>query len=583
MAASTRSYSIVEYYGENGGYRCGYCKSSSTNYSHGMWAHSLSVQDYQYLIDRGWRRSGHYIYKPTMHLTCCPMYTIRCSALNFKTTKSQKKIIKRIHRFLASDLRKSDKSDNTSQSSDTENEPAFENISDIPDLKEKAERAAAGASSAEVKSIDPSFEKLMNTDAVVAVEESRKIHSEINSESASDSFGDKSIIPADSFGECSSNSEPSAIFKRTSKPAVGADPSRPACKKAKILRLERKKQKLQNKGLNEEEVAKKLCEKTVPSEKSLEDFINEPLPTNPAHQLEIRLVNSDPNDREFQDTYDAAYEVYQKYQMAIHGDPPSKCSKRQYTRFLVNSPLQTVLVASGSPEMMRTLPMSWALFVNYQMKIHKETRDECDVETFLDFLVKTPLKLEKNGPPSGYGSFHQQYWLDSKLIAVGVIDILPNCVSSVYFYYDPDYSDLSLGTYASLRETSFTRSQHYYAPSIKYYYMGFYIDSCPKMRYKARLKPSFLLCPETYTWHPFEEAQLKLKISKYSRLNDDEDATDVDSDVNVNEVLVLYNNVIMNYRMYRNRQLFIDNSDSIKKYASLVGMKCARRLLLVQS
>ncbi|XP_075211116.1 arginyltransferase 1 isoform X3 [Lycorma delicatula] len=529
MAASTRSYSIVEYYGENGGYRCGYCKSSSTNYSHGMWAHSLSVQDYQYLIDRGWRRSGHYIYKPTMHLTCCPMYTIRCSALNFKTTKSQKKIIKRIHRFLASDLRKSDKSDNTSQSSDTENEPAFENISDIPDLKEKAERAAAGASSAEVKSIDPSFEKLMNTDAVVAVEESRKIHSEINSESASDSFGDKSIIPADSFGECSSNSEPSAIFKRTSKPAVGADPSRPACKKAKILRLERKKQKLQNKGLNEEEVAKKLCEKTVPSEKSLEDFINEPLPTNPAHQLE------------------------------------------------------TVLVASGSPEMMRTLPMSWALFVNYQMKIHKETRDECDVETFLDFLVKTPLKLEKNGPPSGYGSFHQQYWLDSKLIAVGVIDILPNCVSSVYFYYDPDYSDLSLGTYASLRETSFTRSQHYYAPSIKYYYMGFYIDSCPKMRYKARLKPSFLLCPETYTWHPFEEAQLKLKISKYSRLNDDEDATDVDSDVNVNEVLVLYNNVIMNYRMYRNRQLFIDNSDSIKKYASLVGMKCARRLLLVQS
>lgn len=56
-----------------------------------------------------------------------------------------------------------------------------------------------------------------------------------------------------------------------------------------------------------------------------------------------------------------------------------------------------------------------------------------------------------SGPPQGYGSFHQQYWLDDKLVAVGVIDILPRCVSSVYFYYDPDFADLTLGTFGSLR------------------------------------------------------------------------------------------------------------------------------------
>jgi arginine-tRNA-protein transferase len=55
------------------------------------------------------------------------------------------------------------------------------------------------------------------------------------------------------------------------------------------------------------------------------------------------------------------------------------------------------------------------------------------------------------GPPQGYGSFHQQYWMDGKLVAVGVIDVLPRCVSSVYFYYDPELAQLSLGTYASLR------------------------------------------------------------------------------------------------------------------------------------
>lgn len=67
----------------------------------GMWAHSLTVQDYQELIDRGWRRSGKYCYKPIMDITCCPMYTIRCEALRISLTKSQKKIIKRVNKFLA--------------------------------------------------------------------------------------------------------------------------------------------------------------------------------------------------------------------------------------------------------------------------------------------------------------------------------------------------------------------------------------------------------------------------------------------------------------------------------------------------
>jgi hypothetical protein len=39
--------SVVEYFSEHEGYRCGYCKSEDTNYSHGMWAHVLTVQDYQ--------------------------------------------------------------------------------------------------------------------------------------------------------------------------------------------------------------------------------------------------------------------------------------------------------------------------------------------------------------------------------------------------------------------------------------------------------------------------------------------------------------------------------------------------------
>ena len=60
-------------------------------------------------------------------------------------------------------------------------------------------------------------------------------------------------------------------------------------------------------------------------------------------------------------------------------------------------------------------------------------------------------KYEEGGLPMGYGSFHQQYLLDGKIICVGVLDILPSLVSSKYLYYDPDYEFLNLGKYSALR------------------------------------------------------------------------------------------------------------------------------------
>ena len=57
----------------------------------------------------------------------------------------------------------------------------------------------------------------------------------------------------------------------------------------------------------------------------------------------------------------------------------------------------------------------------------------------------------EGGSESGFGSFHQHYILDGQIIGVGVLDILPYCISSVYFYYDPAFSFLSLGTYSALR------------------------------------------------------------------------------------------------------------------------------------
>jgi arginine-tRNA-protein transferase len=94
------------------------------------------------------------------------------------------------------------------------------------------------------------------------------------------------------------------------------------------------------------------------------------------------------------------------------------------------------------------------------------------------------------GEAEGYGSFHQKYYIDERLIAVSVIDILPNCLSAVYFMYDPEFSFLSLGNYSALREIAFTCRLSAYSPKLVNYYMGYYIPNCTKMKYKGNYKPS---------------------------------------------------------------------------------------------
>ena len=42
--------------------------------------------------------------------------------------------------------------------------------------------------------------------------------------------------------------------------------------------------------------------------------------------------------------------------------------------------------------------------------------------------------------------------------------------------------------------------------TFQFYYLGYYIHSCAKMRYKAQYTPSDLLCSDTWQWVPFDRA-----------------------------------------------------------------------------
>ncbi|KFV08524.1 Arginyl-tRNA--protein transferase 1, partial [Pterocles gutturalis] len=410
-------------------------------------------------------RSGKYVYKPIMNQTCCPQYTIRCQALRFQASKSHKKVLKKMLKFLS-------KGDVSKAASEEEPMDSHVEVVDTCDFVYKSE-SQVSQSELTPLSVDHT-EGVENEDKDTG--ETKEEVNEQKMESGSlQMCADKDTpVPGGPSHSAKAVSAPP-------KPGKGADLSKPPCRKAKDIRKERKLQKLLQsqtcafEGSQLQAGSQVLLSQNSKSKtnqpKTIEDFVFASLPDDAPHKLEVRLVPVSFEDPQFKSSFNQSATLFAKYQMAIHKDTPSDCGENEFTRFLCDSPLE----AENAP----------------------------------------------NGPECGYGSFHQQYWLDGKIIAVGVIDILPYCVSSVYLYYDPDYSFLSLGVYSALREIAFTRQLHEKAPDLCFYYMGFYIHSCPKMRYKGQYRPSDLLCPETYVWTPVEQCLPLLEHTKYCRFNQD--------------------------------------------------------------
>jgi arginine-tRNA-protein transferase len=281
-------------------HECGYCKANPEgSVSYGFVSPSMLVSDYEYLMLHGWRRSGSYFYKPLLHRSCCPAYTIRLKVDQFQPTKSQKKVL-------------------------------------------------------------------------------RRAHTRLNHQ-------------------------------------------------------------------NEEQDQKK---RKTEHEDNEEPEIDITVETEPASFSQEK------------------YELYKKYQITVHNDKEEELSEKGFTRFLVESPL----VDNRKPK--------------------------------TDLSSSAGLR---------YGTYHQLYRLQRKLVAVGVLDLVPSGLSSVYCFYDVDHRDLVLGKFTALKEIEFCQQNR-----LSYYYMGFYIHSCEKMRYKGEFHPSELLCCKTNQFVPLSECVPLLDQFKFT-------------------------------------------------------------------
>ena len=93
------------------------------------------------------------------------------------------------------------------------------------------------------------------------------------------------------------------------------------------------------------------------------------------------------------------------------------------------------------------------------------------------------------------------YYDENKLIGVDLIDILEDGISSIYFYYDTDYMEYSLGKLSLYNQILYAKES-----KLKWIYLGYYVKDCPSLSYKDHYKPYLTLdgqpnLEDIYVWN----------------------------------------------------------------------------------
>mmetsp|Transcript_20855 Transcript_20855/g.67523 ORF Transcript_20855/g.67523 Transcript_20855/m.67523 type:complete len:609 (+) Transcript_20855:755-2581(+) len=502
---------------------CGYCRcgSDGSSVSHGMWGHRITVRDYQELIDRGWRRSGCWLYKPRMDRTCCPQYTIRLKAKAFELTKEHRKVLGRVQRFASGELvLRGEQGQGHEQ-------------------EKRAAPEAAGPSGRATTADGVS---------VVASALARALGDALEDCMASGLLPRDAAYPSPRVAPPSAKALKAAPADLTTAFALGA-----AAAARKALQ---DAQEPQAAAVAELLLARLALPPGVRSATHRAGHINFSCadggagPSSSAASppsvaggggggggRKKRPKASSDGDA----TRAEAAAVASMISASAPAPPPGSHS---------HPPASSTVFGTGDDAGIEVITAAnsfveeeFELWKRYQAKVHGETPEDLTRESFQRFLVDTPLVAEpleseagphrgeeENGHSSpssssaagplsaGFGSFHQQYRVRGKLVAVGVVDVLPRGLSSKYLFWDPDLAKLSLGKYTALQEIAWVAAAQARCSTFQFYYLGFYIHNCAKMRYKAQYKPSQLLCPRSYEWVPYEEAEPLLNEAKYSVL-----------------------------------------------------------------
>jgi arginyl-tRNA--protein-N-Asp/Glu arginylyltransferase len=142
---------------------------------------------------------------------------------------------------------------------------------------------------------------------------------------------------------------------------------------------------------------------------------------------------------------------------------PSRAQRRCRAR---NADLE---VTVGEPD---ATPEKHDLYRRYLGARHEGQMDGSQ-EEFEGFLYSSCLE-----------TVEVTYRLQGRVVAVGIADAEPQAWSAVYCYFDPDLGRRALGVFNVLRLLEECRRR-----AIAHLYLGFYVQDCARMNYKAGYRP----------------------------------------------------------------------------------------------
>lgn len=110
---------------------------------------------------------------------------------------------------------------------------------------------------------------------------------------------------------------------------------------------------------------------------------------------------------------------------------------------------------------------------------------QSDVKDWPAHAPKDPEDYRQSFVDNPFATEEWRYVIDSKLVGVGYVDALPEGLSAIYFYYDPEFRHRQLGTWNVLSLIEEARRR-----GLPHVYLGYYVDGCQSLEYKAAFRPN---------------------------------------------------------------------------------------------
>jgi arginine-tRNA-protein transferase len=140
----------------------------------------------------------------------------------------------------------------------------------------------------------------------------------------------------------------------------------------------------------------------------------------------------------------------------------------------------TIRLQIGEPEVTAEKLALYDRFHDFQTEnVGWSPKPPKDLAEYHDSFVDNPFPSEE-----------WRYFRGDDLIAVGYVDALPNSLSAIYFFHEPDLRPLGLGVWNVLSCVAEAARR-----GLGHVYLGYFVDGCRSLEYKARYQPN-----EAFDW-----------------------------------------------------------------------------------